>query len=165
MKALTLHEPWATLVACGFKEVETRSWYTDYRGPLAIHASLRKCVPTELSHVTFALASRGIFLPYQVKAFQRGLGANFGAVVATCNLVACLPAALVEYKAKQLKVWFEPRHGWEFERLFGNYESGRWAWILRDVVPVKPPSRARGMQKLWDWQPETASDVLGDCGT
>lgn len=41
MKALTLHEPWATLVALGVKTIETRSWSTAYRGPLAIHAALR----------------------------------------------------------------------------------------------------------------------------
>jgi hypothetical protein len=38
MKALTLIQPWATLVALGEKQIETRSWDTKYRGPLAIHA-------------------------------------------------------------------------------------------------------------------------------
>lgn len=38
MKALTLHQPWASLVALGVKTIETRSWATRYRGPLAIHA-------------------------------------------------------------------------------------------------------------------------------
>ena len=39
MKALTLTPPWATLVALGHKRVETRSWRTQSRGPLAIHAA------------------------------------------------------------------------------------------------------------------------------
>ena len=39
MKALTVQQPWATLIAVGAKQIETRSWKTDYRGPLAIHAS------------------------------------------------------------------------------------------------------------------------------
>jgi activating signal cointegrator 1 len=42
MKALTLYEPWATLVARGEKRIETRSWKTNYRGPLAIHASKKR---------------------------------------------------------------------------------------------------------------------------
>lgn len=41
MKALTLHQPWASLVACGVKTIETRSWSTSYRGPLAIHAAVK----------------------------------------------------------------------------------------------------------------------------
>lgn len=42
MKALTLWQPWASLVALGIKTIETRSWSTQYRGPLAIHAAKRK---------------------------------------------------------------------------------------------------------------------------
>lgn len=41
MKALSLHQPWASLVALGVKTIETRSWSTSYRGPLAIHAAKR----------------------------------------------------------------------------------------------------------------------------
>ena len=39
MKALTLTQPWATLVAVGENSIETRSWGTSYRGPLAIHSA------------------------------------------------------------------------------------------------------------------------------
>jgi hypothetical protein len=142
VKALTLHEPWASLIAYGWKEVETRDWYTGYRGPLAIHAALRKPDPTENSRIVFTLGHRGFELP----------PLTFGAVVCVCQLVACLPAPLVEYKAKQLKEWFQPKHGWELERQFGNYDAGRWAWILRDVQRLDRPLAARGMRKLWDWK-------------
>ena len=40
MKTLSLIQPWASLIALGEKRIETRSWGTRYRGPLAIHASL-----------------------------------------------------------------------------------------------------------------------------
>ena len=39
VRILTLWEPWATLMAIGAKRIETRSWATRYRGPLAIHAA------------------------------------------------------------------------------------------------------------------------------
>jgi len=38
MKAVTIYQPYAELIARGEKRVENRSWRTDYRGPLAIHA-------------------------------------------------------------------------------------------------------------------------------
>ena len=41
MKALTLWQPWASLVALGWKSVETRCWSTKYRGPLAIHSAAK----------------------------------------------------------------------------------------------------------------------------
>ena len=37
MKAITLTQPWATLVMLGQKQWETRSWRTHYTGALAIH--------------------------------------------------------------------------------------------------------------------------------
>lgn len=42
MKAISLWQPWATLIATGAKQIETRSWATSYRGPIAIHAAKRK---------------------------------------------------------------------------------------------------------------------------
>ncbi len=42
MKALTIHQPWASLIADGDKTIETRVWTTKYRGPLAIHASRQR---------------------------------------------------------------------------------------------------------------------------
>ena len=40
--AISLHQPWATLIARGHKEYETRSWYTNYRGPLLICAAQKR---------------------------------------------------------------------------------------------------------------------------
>lgn len=39
MKALTIRQPWASLIAVGVKTIENRSWGTKHRGPLAIHAA------------------------------------------------------------------------------------------------------------------------------
>jgi hypothetical protein len=41
MKALSIRQPWAHLIAHGVKRIENRSWQTDYRGPLLIHAGAR----------------------------------------------------------------------------------------------------------------------------
>ena len=38
MKVLTLKQPWATLVAEGLKKYEFRTWKTNYRGKILIHA-------------------------------------------------------------------------------------------------------------------------------
>ena len=41
MKALTVRQPWASLIVAGIKDVENRSWSTKYRGKLGIHAGMR----------------------------------------------------------------------------------------------------------------------------
>lgn len=38
MKALTIRQPYASLVMCGAKPYEFRTWRTRYRGPLVIHS-------------------------------------------------------------------------------------------------------------------------------
>lgn len=38
MKALTVCQPYAELIARGLKPIENRTWPTDYRGPLLVHA-------------------------------------------------------------------------------------------------------------------------------
>lgn len=96
MKALTLHQPWASLVPLGFKTIETRSWATRHRGPIAIHAAAR--VPSWARPLNIggfevdqdnppgtapAYLLRGpINWPYRLP---------LGCVVATADLVDCVP--------------------------------------------------------------------------
>src|SRR5262249_33954768 len=41
MKILSIRQPWAYLITRGSKSIENRSWPTNYRGPVLIHASLK----------------------------------------------------------------------------------------------------------------------------
>lgn len=45
MKALSVRQPWATMIARGLKTVEVRSWFTHHRGPLLLCASRRRDAP------------------------------------------------------------------------------------------------------------------------
>ena len=42
MKALSVRQPWAWAIVAGWKPIENRTWATDYRGPLLIHAGRRE---------------------------------------------------------------------------------------------------------------------------
>lgn len=152
MKAITLHQPWASLVAAGWKEVETRSWSTPYRGPLAIHAGKKRDRDGMVLHMTLN-SVRGC----SSTLFPEFEAMPFGAIVATCFLMDCAPMVSDAATKHRLKILaqhpFEPRAGWEFEKEFGNYAHGRFAWILQNVVPVDPPIPAHGWQQLWNWEP------------
>ncbi|WP_317633685.1 ASCH domain-containing protein [Lysinibacillus capsici] len=81
MKALTIKQPWATLIALGEKNFETRSWQTKYRGPLAIHAgkSIDKDA-CEDSWIKGVLKEHGITSHKELQT---------GVVLATVELVDC----------------------------------------------------------------------------
>lgn len=42
MKAISIKQPWASLIAHGIKDIENRSWRTNYRGRVLIHAGASK---------------------------------------------------------------------------------------------------------------------------
>ena|ERR1700679_2578027 len=140
MKALTLWQPWASLIAMGEKKVETRCWQTKYRGPLAIHAAA-KSPPEWLGRSRlsseFASASR-LCLPARVR---RKLPA--GVVLCVVHLIDIQEAALV---AADLT----PQ-----ERIFGNYQAGRYAWFLELVEVFPDPVPAKGNRLLWEWHRPT----------
>lgn len=167
MKALTVYQPWASLVALGEKKIETRGWYTKYRGPLAIHAG-------KAAHLSYqALANMDA-------TFNRALTGSkewnpvvwetlpFGSVIAICNLADCL--AINEdglfncHGHARNRVRLLPTGN---ELAFGDYTPGRFAWILEDVHRLQTPIMVKGHQRLWNFDYEAyqiAVDpwVIGD---
>ncbi|CAM9496185.1 unnamed protein product [Ectocarpus sp. 12 AP-2014] len=48
---LTMHQPWASLLVAGIKRVEGRSWPTEHRGILWVHAAAKEPNPAEVRAV------------------------------------------------------------------------------------------------------------------
>lgn len=127
MKAITLHQPWAWAIWAGWKFHETRSWWTSYRGPLLIHAG--KVVDWKFSGT---LSEIGGDIDHVT-----------GAIVARCDLVAC---ELIDSGTHGLTDRENPR---EWDGYLGNWEPGRYAWELENIVIIDPPVECRGYQGLW----------------
>lgn len=167
MKALTVWQPWASLIACGAKRYETRSWATSYRGPIAIHAAATNPMPLAIQ------------LPYNardtmMKVLFRDIGTYMfedlprGCIIATAELVnvwrTCYhPGADVD-RAIGIPIGAESlmldRHDPEFgkivvpseqELIFGDWTPVRFAWELTDVKMLDKPIPAKGHQRLWNW--------------
>lgn len=164
MKAISLTQPWATLVAIGAKTIETRSWATSYRGPLAIHAAKglgpvggkRKFWELEQSS-PFFFALRGAGMPNYDRYPE---GYPFGAIVAVCQLFDCLPAedvGCIDWKRWQYPATDKAAH-WHMtdqERAFGDYSPGRYAWLLGNIRALAEPVPCAGKQRLWELDAQT----------
>lgn len=151
MKALTLWQPWAQLVALEEKQIETRSWSTEYRGDLAIQAA--KSLPPnwlgasrhteefrdELADVLNVRRDRddraGRHVDDAVREMPRSC------VLCVVNLIAVQPID------EMLRDTLSRR-----ERIFGNYEDGRYAWFFEFVKRYYVPIPAKGRQMLWEWK-------------
>lgn len=140
MKTLSLTQPWASLVAVGAKRVETRSWTTSYRGPIAIHAAKG-----------MDLAARETLLSCRVAGLipmQRDEPIPLGALIATAALS---DVWRVNHPGDARRWGLSPQ-----EIAFGDFGVGRYAWFLRDIERLAEPIPARGALGLWDFPLESA---------
>lgn len=152
MKALTLTQPWATLVAIGAKGIETRSWSTPYRGPLAIHAA--KGFPADARYVCHDEPFRGTLRDAGITLFSQ---LPIGEIIATCELADIWrfdegTRALVEYFIGKQQL---PPH----ELAFGDFSAGRDGLLLKDVRRLETPIPCRGMLGLWEVPPAIAEQL------
>jgi hypothetical protein len=137
MKALSLWQPWASLIAVGAKHWETRSWPTRYRGPIAIHAARHwdeEC--------SWAL-SQGIVQAALDPVY--GIGGKWilksdlpvGAIVAVAELTDCVRTETLQGQMLS-------------DRSFGNFAPGRFAWRIVQVDRLLRPADCTGRQGLWN---------------
>lgn len=143
MKALSLVQPWATLIAIGAKKIETRSWSTPYRGPIAIHAS--KSFPGDVQCMVREQPYRKYLEP---AGFDQPWKLPRGQVIAICRLVDVLPT---RRGPEPCPAWM-PRPDSD-EWAFGEYSDRRFGWILEDVQLLPDPVAAKGSLGLWNWEP------------
>jgi hypothetical protein len=150
MKTLTLTQPWASLVAFGYKHIETRSWSTSYRGPLAIHAA--KGFPRDAKDLCVSYMVRHALGPHFGVTESGTLADQLprGAVVAVCKLVDCLPTISTGCLGGVFEDY--PDLDTDTERDFGNYEPNRFGWVLEDVKRIAQPIPAKGALGLWEWE-------------
>lgn len=141
MKVLSLTQPWASLMAFGEKHIETRSWGTGYRGSLLIHAS--KGFPADCK----ALCRTEPFATALRRHGVRLIGdLPLGQIIARVELVNAVHTNHL-ISPGNVRAWMASAA--EFEREFGDYSDGRWAWLTQNVVRLVP-TLARGSLGLWD---------------
>ncbi len=132
MKALSLWEPWASLICLGYKRFETRSWNTQFRGVLVIHAAKRT---DDLEYWFNQPFFREAFEQAGIKSF---VDLPLSKALCTANLIGTFRTEMIRDRLSRR------------ERAFGNYEDGRWAFELADVKPFRSPLTMRGAQGLFD---------------
>jgi len=162
MKALTLTQPWATLIACGAKRIETRSWSTSYRGALAIHAAKglapvggKRGFQEQCATPPFEQVLSKWFEEFGAtkSAYKAGWVMPLGAVVAVGRLVAVKPTSMA-LRAELLAQTITPH-----EIDFGDYSNGRFAWYLENVSFLEQPIECSGALSIWDLSPEIEAAV------
>lgn len=175
MKAISLWQPWASLIAAGVKAYETRSWAPPREligKPIAIHAAKR------IDPGAAQFAEELIYGQHQPGGYELAdklatvidctpdeLMGQFGQSLMPVGCVVCIarldaafqlgepaegtaaPAASVTRRmtSRAMPDCFTVRYD-----EFGDYAPGRWAWLLRDVKVLTPPAPVVGRQGIFD---------------
>lgn len=149
MRALTLHQPWASLIVDGRKASETRSWcplLPPNGETIAIHAG-NKVAEVECVEFGYDPAQivRGAVLGYakvyRVVKVTHDEGSTWrGGIIAPQHVFG---------------VTGEITRGYYDD--MGDYSVGRCIWLLEDVERLDKPIRCRGWQGLWHFDPLDAT--------
>lgn len=126
MKVITIKQPWATLIAEGYKEYEFRTWKTKYRGEILIHAG------------------KGV----DKKAMERFKHLNLeypkGQIIAKAKLTDCIYVD-EEFSQKMYKIDSKVYKG-----LIDKENWDGYGFKLENVKKIKPIS-INGKLSLWDY--------------
>jgi len=83
MRALSIRQPWAWLVVNGYKDIENRTWSTNFQGRIYVHAGQRTVAddyPGQREYITRA----GIVIPFHLAR---------GAIIGEVTITGCLSAS------------------------------------------------------------------------
>ena len=120
----------STLIKEKKKDIETRTWKTSYSGELYIHASKKK-INIKDEHITDLLE----LIP--------NVEMGYGKIICRCKLVDCI------YIDENFKEEISKNNQ---EYLCGDFNIGRYAWILEDIIPLVKPIEAKGQLNIWNYE-------------
>ena len=145
MKAITLHEPHASLIIHGFKRYETRTWkpYAALVGKrIAIHASKSKKELKNLIRYKDPRQCTGLIKTPFTEAMDFFTGVPWPDLYDWP--LGCVLGTAVIYRVWKADGLINPGP-------YGDFSSDRYAWELTDVIKFPKPIKAVGRQGLWNW--------------
>ena len=165
MKCISILQPWASLVVTkdpitgkAYKQIETRSRNTKFRGPILIHASKKGML-----NWMKELVNKWI-IPYNPK-----LQFTTGAIIGMVNVVDTFSTNPTARNSKYLLNWYAEVDGkrWvlnDQEIAFGDYSENRYGWLLSDPILFKDPIPCKGNLSIWNLPKELEDSVINVFG-
>lgn len=135
MKALTIKNPWALLIAAGIKDIENRTWRTKHRGGIYIHAGQSlACNPSGLKELLIPSQFERVNT-YEVYRVVLGLGFKKSCIIGEVDIIDCVQ--------NHSSVWAD--HA-------GPFEKPVWNWVLANpLLYAKPIENVKGALSFWEY--------------
>ena len=124
LPCLSVRQPWATLIVAGIKDIENRTWSTNYRGPAGIHSS-STMTDREFMEACEWLAG---WIPKFSAARFRADKFPLGQILGTITITGCVEVSR--------SVWFQ----------------GPYGFVLEDAKRFVEPIPAKGRLGFWNYE-------------
>ncbi len=140
MKAISIKQPWASLIIEGVKDIENRTWKTSYRGTVLIHSSSK---PIN----NFVDIGQFLTVYQMIEAFENEFKLGpLSAILGTVDIVDCVinhpsiwaekTEATIDFNLKPLTATYKPIYN----------------WVLANPVKFENPIlNVKGKLSFWDY--------------
>ena len=134
MKALSIKQPWASLIAHGIKDIENRTWRTHFRGKIYIHASGKSA-----GNTAFLLSNEQesffVWNTENYKTFESNL--DYSAVIGEVEIIDCV--------INHPSIWAEKEEDLTKKPIYN--------WVLANpVLYDKPILNVKGKLSFWEFE-------------
>jgi hypothetical protein len=147
MKTLTIKQPWASLIAHGIKDIENRSWKTNYRGRILIHAG---AIQVKTKNISFP--SNDVWFQNVPKEVRKQAFFNeniVSAIIGEVDIVDCV--------INHDSIWAEQMEYYKCEdsglNVLCKGQKYVWNWVLANPVLYKEPIlNVKGKLSFWEFE-------------
>ncbi len=152
-KCITIKQPWASLIVEGIKDIENRTWKTNFRGRALVHAAAK---PANIKYEIEGQASIKEIQMFSAlgRAEEDDL---FGCIIGSVEIVDCVinhPSIWAE-KTIHKTYWENGKHYLEKVKPIYN-------WVLANPIKFPEPIPMKG--KLSFWESECEILKCPECG-
>lgn len=141
MKALSIKQPWASLIAHGIKDIENRTWRTHFRGRIFIHSTSKISYYKDLSIVQLHHIEKT-----NPQLLKQILGRDLvvSAIIGEVDIVDCV----INHES----IWAE-KTNYDEDDFDKPDPKPIWNWVLANPeLYDKPILNVKGSLSLWDWK-------------
>ena len=135
MKALTIKQPWASLIIHGIKDVENRSWNTKFRGKFLIHSSKTFDTDATLTKRQVDLCvSKGFLKQNDDGSWDWKIDFPRGVILGECNLIDVMPPTATP--STDASIW---------------KENMAFGLVISDAKQLDEPIPVKGNLGFWEY--------------
>lgn len=144
MKAITIKQPWASLIVHGIKDIENRNWRTNFRGRVLIHSSAKGDI-AKFGCLQPSQREKVLYTPIGCINFN---DLPFGSIIGSVEIIDCVinhPSIWAE-KTENYTVGMNPKI---HENITGKKVV--YSWVLANPILFPEPIPAKGKLSLWEY--------------